>query len=247
VQILVRYDDIYTAPTAYGAVIGALTVPNWQQAVDRDARQVGLAEQRLQALLASGRPDVSSPEIDQARGQLAEARQRLAFSQRTLGLIDNGSLTRVRLGEVYDVYVDRSLIQQARVFGGAGADVITFGHNVASRTWADGGGGPDILTSGRQRTILYGGTGNDRLINRSTQGGLLAGGAGADRYYNRSGAEITVEPREDGDRVIAGDQSGFVSIAGIFGVVPIDGSQDQGRAYYHVTDPDTGGVIDLLA
>lgn len=145
--------------------------------------------------------------IDDYAEQVEQYNARIELGQSFMAKFTGGKFLRITLAGVYDYFLEMTDEQAANakvvIDGGAGGDRITIANDVPLKASVYGGSGADILTSGRRKSILMGGGGNDRLISRSVKGGALEGGKGADTYYSFAGA-IDIDGRTDGDRVSTG-------------------------------------------
>jgi Ca2+-binding RTX toxin-like protein len=130
-----------------------------------------------------------------------------------------------------------------RIDAAGGNDIVAVAMNVPLKASLSGGWGADKITSGKRRSILYGGGGSDRLFSRSLGGATLDGGKGADRYYNRFG-EVKILGRDDGDALMVNGSAVDVNQSGFFGILPSTGSADSvsssssGPRFYFFADGD---------
>ena len=152
---------------------------------------------------------------------------------------------RYRMDGVYEVYVAMAgevneSAARIRIDAAGGNDIVAIGMSVPLKASLSGGWGADKLTSGKRRSILYGGGGADRLFSRSLGGATLDGGKGADRYYNRFG-EVNILGRDDGDMLMLNGSPVIVTQSGVFGIWPTSGdlaTSNSNSRYYFFADGD---------
>ncbi|MHA3738381.1 calcium-binding protein, partial [Pseudomonas sp. Eth.TT006] len=100
-------------------------------------------------------------------------------------------------GNGNDTIVTAANDQGSRAYGEAGGDVITVAQGMA-----DGGEGNDLLTGTGTGFLLFGGTGDDRLVLQG--GGSAFGGEGNDTYTVSTRSLVTIQDdgASQGDKLI---------------------------------------------
>lgn len=161
--------------------------------------------------LADARAANRTEDLESLQAELDSYHAKIAELRVLEDLVDNGRFIHYTLAGVYDCYVqiadDQSSAARVTVDAGEGNDTVSISSNVPMKSTLRGDSGADVLTSGKRSTLIYGGGGKDRLINRSTKGGTLDGGQGADRYFNKTTSDVQIVGRNDGDQMIAGEGS----------------------------------------
>jgi Ca2+-binding RTX toxin-like protein len=236
-----------------GVGIGAIKDPTkLQDLLDSTGASLAKKEQELadrQAAITDDQPDPDPTGTEALQREIKFSQFSVDELQYVLAKIaEPVDYVRYRLDGVYEIFVDASVgltIQsRIRIDTGDGADIVSVANNVPLRSTVSGGSGPDKLTSGSKRTLLYGGGGKDRLFSRSKHGGTLDGGTGADKYYNRFG-EIQISARADGDAIVVNDRPIIVAQPGIFGITADADTGLPTRSYFLIDSDD--GLEDILA